>query len=156
MDLTWTRQKQTSWDFTKEEGEKEEKKDKKLRESRRDPPPPIKGVKIQMCQMVEREPEKCDIRKAQGRRECIQYGLNHLGMQSKVHMLINPSRKFRTFFFFATWSVKMKSYHPCSSSSLSSLGNLNSFNLLLKALFSFSNNFHCSSQEPCQLFPHLA
>ena len=62
------------------------------------PHPPRQGVKIQMCQLENREPEKGDIRKAQGSSQCIQYGLNHLGIHRKVHMPINPCRKFRTFF----------------------------------------------------------
>lgn len=72
------------------------------------PHPPRKGVKIQMCQLGDRESEKGDIRKAQGRSQHIQYGLNHSGIHSKVHMSINPCRIFRTFLFFTTWSVKWR------------------------------------------------
>lgn len=41
--------------------------------------------------MVDSEPEKCNMRKAQGRGQCVQYGLNHLGMETKGHHMANKS-----------------------------------------------------------------
>lgn len=54
---------------------------------------PRKAVKTKTSQMVDREPEKRDVRQDQGERECIQCVLNHPAMERKVHMPINPSRK---------------------------------------------------------------
>lgn len=106
-------------------------------------PPPRKGVKVRMFQMVEREPERCNVRKAQGRGECIQYGLNHLGMERKVHM---PNKSLwnnlgHSFLHhLVRWNEELPTmFQLFICFQLSSLGNLNSFNLLLKVLFSFSS-----------------
>lgn len=53
---------------------------------------PQKGSQNKDAQIVEREPEKCNVRKAQGTRECTQSGLNHLRMERKLI----PLEKFRT------------------------------------------------------------
>lgn len=68
---------------------------------------------------------------------------------------VNTSGKFRTFLFVPPGQMKWRvttyipALHVLNSSSL---GNFNSFNLLFKALFSFSNNFHCPLRNLANCF----
>lgn len=87
---------------------------------------------------------KVQCEKSPGKRRVRTYGLSHLGKERKVHIPSKSLWKNWDIPFCTTWSNETKSHQPCSSSSyihfqLFSLGNLNSFNLLLKILFSFSS-----------------
>lgn len=138
MDLRWIRQKQKPWDFVS--GRVKRWKEVERAKER---PPPRKGVQIRVFQMVESEPERRNVRKAQGRGDCIQYGLNHLGMERKVHMPNKSLWKNLGHSFLhhlVRWNEELPTmFQLFKCFQLSSLGNLNSFNLLLKVLFSFSS-----------------